>query len=201
MLTEFDDVRAACYGEIKGLPRVFDRSEHAYDPVSDTLLVTYKDIVIGGARIVGKFPEDSKGIPMDSDELSLEDLFPEFQLKDVPYCEFTRLAVVKSFRSLDLLHYIFTEMVSYSIAKGYKYLFSISSLAQARCNKQAAKAIGLPFEYKIHKDIEIPDKKGKYGELKVCISSLELPDHWKGIRNHGNILDKPVSFLGEKKCK
>lgn len=183
LLDEYDDVRIECYREITDLPAISDKEGHDYDLRGDTLLVTYRDIVIGGGKVVGKFPDDKHRIPLDDEYLSLENLFPELKLAEVPYCEFTRMSVLKGFRSPHLLHAIINELVLFSIAKGYKYMFSVSSMAQARCNRQGIRAIGLPFEYTIHKDIEVPNDHGKYGDLKVYLSSLEFPSEWKGITN------------------
>tara|TARA_A200000113_G_C8866989_1_gene355169 strand:- start:2573 stop:3220 length:648 start_codon:yes stop_codon:yes gene_type:complete len=184
LLQEYDEVRIECYRELTKLPEINDNNGHDYDHRADTLIVTYKDIVIGGGKVVGKFPGDQHLIPLDDSELNLEKQFKDFNLDQVPYCEFTRMSILKPFRSPKLLHAISNELILYSIAKGYKYMFSVSSLAQARCNRQSAKVLGLPFEYNIHTNMEVPNHNNKYGDLKVVISSLEFPSHWKGIKTH-----------------
>lgn len=180
-IQHFNLIRRNCYSEIEGLPREFGNDNEYKKDYCQNLIVTYRDRkIIGGGRIIGKKPNAKNRIPLDTDELDLENLFPELNLKNTAYCEFGRISLLKEFRNRDLVYMIFHELVSLAVVSGYKYVFSVAPLGQTRLYKQGAIALGLPYEYKIYKDLKVPDSAGKYGSLAVVISYVELPKSWKG---------------------
>jgi len=183
LFEEYEEVRRTCYKEMIGLPTMEDTPNLSVVHYRDLLVVTYYDVVIGGGKIVGRFPGDTHTLPMEDESFLLPEIFPGFNLNENPYCEFTRLSLLPAVRSQALLHWMFIEMVSFAIAKGYKYIFSVASLRQARCNRLGAKSIGLPNEYKIYKNYEMPNQQKKYGDYRAYLSSLELPLEWRGIKN------------------
>lgn len=182
LLNDYYTIREKCYRKVKNGPQNFDGREDLYDRLSDILVVTYRDIVVGGVRIFGNLSCDH--IPLETKDFRLKKLLPEFDLENNNYCEFGRLSLLDSFRNHDMLDNIVEDLVTFSIAKGYKYLFFISPLVQARCYQQSLQRIGFYGAFKIYRDLKMIDKtEDECGGLDMFLSSVEFPPTWNGIQN------------------
>ncbi len=188
LLNDYYDVRQHCYSEIEGLEPNFYGGKDEYDEICDTLVIAYKNIIIGGARIIGKTPGSSNNIPMNRDALPVEEIFSDLQLHRVPYCEFNRLAILGGFRSMPLLRRVLQKLAGFAIARGYKYLFSVSELMQARTYRRVFKSLELPNPYEIHENFEVPKvEDAEYAGLEMFVSSMAFPQQWNGIQDRSNL--------------
>ena len=175
-LNTYFKVREHCYRHVDGGPKDFDGSRDAYDEQADVIIVKYEDKVIGGARIVGSTRENRVFLPMESQNFQLNDIFPSYNLSEKGYCEFSRLAILKEYRSMELLNYVCGALIRKTIERGYDYLFAFTPLIQARTYRTVAHNLNLPRSYNIHMRLNAPQKDEKeVGDLKMYLSSLLLP--------------------------
>ena len=185
-LDQYYKIRERCYRQVKNGPKDFDGHQDVYDISGDILIVTYKDVVVGGARIFDNYQTKKLRLPLETDEFILHEQLPHLKLDNSSYCEFGRLALLKSFRHSKILDTIVENLVTYSIARGYRYLFFMSPLVQARCYKQALSRLQVNGEFRIYRDIKINGKTPEEcGVLDMYLSSLKFPKKWNGVRERG----------------
>ena len=191
-LKEYYQIREQCYRRVPDGPKDFDGSEDMFDRMSDIMIVRANNQIIGGARIYGRTNKNDPNLPLEEDGFLLKNLFPDKQLDRVSYCEFGRMAVLEQFRSKVLLKTIVVNLCQMSIARGYKYLFTMSPLQQARCYRMIINEIDFPHKYNIYRDIELPQKSEKIGGvLKMQLSSLKFPKTWE----NDNSKNQPLIYL------
>lgn len=184
LLDQYYAVRERCYRKVKDGPKNFNGQQDNYDLIGDILVITYKDIVIGGVRIVSKTVNNKIKLPLEGDGFNIHTELTNLNLEKKSYCEYGRLAILHPFRCTFLLDKVVEDLVTYSIAKGYSYLFSKSPLYQARCYKQSLQRLDIHNPFLIYKDLKItPKEEDESGSLDMYITSLEFPDTWNGVRN------------------
>lgn len=181
---QYYEIREKCYRAVEGGPSNFSGAEDCYDPISDTLIILNKEKVIGGARIIGSFKEHHIKLPIEEENFYLREIFTEYHLKKNNYCEFSRLAILPEFRSLELLKLILKTLSQKSISRNYKYLFSMAPLVQVRCYRRAFKSLNFPYPYIIHNNIDIPNKSElEVGNLKMYLASMQFASIEKNTIN------------------
>lgn len=176
LLERYFKIREQCYRLVPNGPKDFKGGIDHHDERSDILVIMHKNEVVGGVRIVGRSPSDQISLPMEEENFQLNSVFFSYNLKEKGYCEFSRLAILKEYRSMELLNRVCGALIHKTVERDYSYLFAFTPLIQARTYKQVAFNLNLPNEYKIHPQISVPQKnKTEIGRLKMYVSSLLLP--------------------------
>jgi hypothetical protein len=169
----------------------FCGQEDNFDAQS-TIVIARKGLqCIGGGRLTVSSPTNRRALPMEKEGLALTSLFPELDLNETTYCEFSRLAILPEFRSGNVFIEIARKFVTKAMAEGAEYAFNIAPLPLARSYRQAGQAYGLKWD--IYSHVEIPQRE-EYEGIKMVISVMDLSLQ---VRNYNNARNERLAAASE----
>ncbi len=148
----------AQYGRIKNelYSNEFLEYEKEFDTLSTILVAQVRGRCVGGARIICSTTTEHK-IPIESDGFSLSAALPEISIRELKYCEFSRLVLLPQYQtgyhSLEMLRLMTTEAIS----MGCSFIFGEATLSKARRYRMIYNKIGLKMT--IREDIKTPDRR------------------------------------------
>jgi len=155
LLEQYYKVREQCYREDLHLDD-FSGEEDEYDRTGHIIVARKGDVVIGGARLVISTPKNRIKLPLEEEGFQVQELFPDMNLENVGYCEFTRFVVLPEYRKGEACTEISRMLVNQAVKEGCLYQFCISPLLQSRNYRAVGKNIGVL--HVIRKDIKVPYK-------------------------------------------
>lgn len=169
LLEQYYKLREHCYREDLHLDD-FSGAEDEYDSIGHIIVVRQGDMVVGGARLVISSPENRIRLPLEEDGFLMKDLFPELDLDNVSYCEFTRFIVSPEFREGAVCKEITRRMIDSAIQEGCIYQFSIAPLLQARNSRMIGKHLGVL--HIIKNSVEVPYKSiyQNLNKQRICLA-------------------------------
>lgn len=146
---------------------------------SDVLVVRRGNECLGGACLTISYPEAPTILPLESDIIpapgdkiySLRTHFPQYDLENEAYGEFSRMAVVPGFRDRTYSKEIFRNIIQRSLDSNMRYIFGMADERRARLYKQISKFLG--FTMYIHSNISLP-AKSDYENVQMYIISSDL---------------------------
>jgi GNAT superfamily N-acetyltransferase len=162
-------MREQMYIAVWGLKH-FDGKEDAFDHKSAIIIARKDRFCIAGARIVEK--RRNELLPMEHDGFVLQDMLPEFDLKNKRYVEASRLAVLPDYQRTEVSMNLVRWCLLHAISRGADYMFGIAPYVQARNNQMLARHFGL--ESQILRHIDVPDCPGFEG-IKMVMVVCKLP--------------------------
>lgn len=167
-------VRERCYQEDLGIDSA-DTQQDLYDAIADTLIIKKNRQVIGGCRIISSMQRSRNLLQMEKDGLNLQAEFRTLQLETKNYCEMSRLAILKDYRSAKTLDIFIRFMFTFCINKGLDYLFVLAPSLQARCYKKMTRRMG--FDYTLLHDMSLSTYQ-KYPHLeKMTLCAMPFDMH------------------------
>jgi len=147
-----------------------------FDLISHICIVKKKHFVIGGARITICEPTSMNILPMEENDFMLKDILPHLSLHNVVYAEYSKLALLPSYRNAEISKNLYEKLNQKSLQLGVRYIFAITPLSQARRYSLTYTQLG--YTSHILKNIDIPERiMKKYHDLAECISMVDLMEH------------------------
>lgn len=172
-LNDYYKIRETCFRKDL-LLKTFDGSEDQYDEEGYILIARDGDRCIGGARINGCCPKAATRLPIENDNFIVKDFFPELLLEDHSYCQWTRLALLPEYRTMDAVKALCLSLTKASAELGFKYAFNVAGSARARLYRRLATSGGM--NYKICDHIKIPAEPG-FNDLEHLLSIAILEEN------------------------
>lgn len=120
---------------------------------------------IGGAIMIVKESGSDLLLPLESDDFRLKDVYPELDLGGSICVQFSYLVVDENYRNLKCSSNIFRFIYELCIARGVRYIFSISPYNMARRHLLTIQMLNLGIKAEIEKNIFLP-----------------IQDSWNGYR-------------------
>lgn len=180
LLLQYFKVREQAYKEYLHLDG-FSGDLDGTDTNSHILLVMDGYRCVGGARLTVKDPLVESNLPMEEDGFRLTDLFPELDLKNNKYCEYSRVCFLEGYRTGAYVDGVYRRFFEKCIEKKIKYNFAIAPLLQAKRSRRGAEKLGVKAS--IRYDIKVPHKP-IHGSIKqMYITVIDIPDHLLEIKN------------------
>jgi len=170
LLHQYFHMREDMFTSVWGLKK-FCGLHDAFDDVSEIMVARKGLQCIGGGRLTINSPDNRKMLPMEKDDLVLSSLFPELDLQETTYGEFSRLAILPEFRAGAVFPEIARRFIKKAIANGVEYAFNIAPVPLARGYRQAVQLFGLKWD--ICHNIKIPQRE-EYEGIQMVISVMDL---------------------------
>lgn len=159
-LAEYYRIREYCFRQDLGLIS-FDGSEDEFDRTGLILIARDGDHVVGGARISGKAGPRGLPLPMEREGMALDPWFPQLRRQELTYCQWTRMALLPGYRTVDILREACRAMIEVARREGYAYAFNIAGMNRARLYKRLHSNLGV--EYRILEQVPVPVERGFHG--------------------------------------
>ena len=157
LLKSYYHIRQACFRKDLGLSG-FDGSEDQYDRLGSILIARDGDHCIGGMRISGSTPQQRVQLPVEHQVPQVRRLINRITGPDSSYCQWTRLAILSEYRSMELMKQLCEAVYIASTELGYQLSFNIAGHLQARLYKQIYSSLG--YDHQIAKDIQVNAEDG-----------------------------------------
>ena len=125
---------------------LFAGEKDGFDERSDVVVARIGRLVVGGFRLSYNYPGTELLLPMEKDGFTLRAAMPDAPIDDVISAEMSDLAVLPEHRSDALVAGLLSEIVARCTQKKVRYLFSMSSLLQARSHRAIAQAQGVEMQ-------------------------------------------------------
>jgi hypothetical protein len=146
--------------------------EDYYDFLSETLIVRKKQHCVGGVRLTVCYPNSGIMLPTENEDFCLGDLFPELDLRNNAYAEFSRLVLRREYRNNKVSDIMYKQLNRKARQLGVRYIFVITDRLRARLYLRSYRKLG--FDVKIL-NVPIPDSiKEKYEDVAECLIMLDL---------------------------
>lgn len=129
---------------------------------------------VGGGRLNISSPENRTILPMEKDDLCLKELFPELDLQDTTYGEFSRLAILPEFQASNVFPEIARRFIQKAVANGVEYAFNIAPEKLARHYQRVVQSFGMKWEVCHH--VAVP-QRDEYEGIRMAISVMDLSLH------------------------
>lgn len=149
----------------------FSGQKDRYDDISHVLVARRGLHVIAGGRLTISSSMHPVTMPMEGKDLSLQQIFPEYNLEKGTYGEFSRLAILPEFRAGEVFPEIARRFIRRAIAEGVDYAFNLAPLPLARSYRQTMQLFGLNWQ--VRTDIPVPQRE-EYEGIRMVISVMDL---------------------------
>lgn len=149
----------------------------AYDDVSDIMVARRGLQCVGGARLTISSPAQRRRLPMEQDDLSPAELFPQLDLEHVGYGELSRFAILPEFHDTAFSG-ILRGLIRRAIAEGMQYVFTVLPVSLASVYCESAQELGLRCN--ISHEIAVTQRDSYEGAnmvIGVIDLSLQLRDY------------------------
>jgi hypothetical protein len=174
LLQQYYIVRERCYKEVWGL-KIFSGAEDEHDRKGHILIVRNKNRVVGGGRLVIRSVNSSDRLPLETENLLLEEVLIGFDLKDKIFGEIGRIAVLPEFRGGKAAT-IGIYLIGLAKMHQCNYLTTVAPLEQAKKYKLIAEQLNMDVQ--ILDNVLIADRP-YYNkiEMKLLVCDLAtVPD-------------------------
>lgn len=171
-------LREEMFISVWGLEK-FCGQKDEFDDASEIMIARRGQLCIGGCRLTISTPSQPRKLPMEGNDLQLQALFPELDLQETTYCEFSRLAIMPDYRNGVIFPEMVRRFIKRMIAEGVEYAFGISPVPLARSYRQTIQMFGVNVE--MHKEIEIPERE-EYEGIKMVLSLVDLSKYVHTLR-------------------
>ena len=182
MLHQYYRLREEMFISVWGLKH-FSGQEDAFDAQSHIMVARKGLQCIGGGRLTVSTPQDHLMLPMEKEDLMLSALFPELDLHETVYGEFSRLAILPEFRSGAVFPELARRFITKAISLGVEYAFNIAPLPLARSYRQAVQMFGLKWDICHH--AKVPQRE-EYEGIQMVISVMDLSLQVRNFKNARN---------------
>ncbi len=176
LLHQYFHLREDMFISVWGLKKFCGQHE-IFDDISDILIARRGRQCIAGGRLTISTPEARKMLPLEKVDFMLADLFPELDLHECTYGEFSRLAILPEFRGGAVFPEIARRFIKRAIDQGVEYAFNIAPQPLARSYRQAVQLFGLSWS--VRHDIPVPDRE-EYEGIKMVMSVMDLTRFTRG---------------------
>jgi hypothetical protein len=170
LIHQYCRLREEMFISVWGLKH-FSGQKDRYDDISHIMVARRGLHVVAGGRLTIASAMHPVTLPMEGPDLSLQAMFPEFNLAKGTYGEFSRLAILPEFRAGDIFPEIARRFIRRAIAEGVDYAFNLAPLPLARNYRQTMNLFGLSWN--IRSDIPVPPRE-EYEGIKMVISVMDL---------------------------
>lgn len=153
-------IRETCFRDDLQLAG-FDGREDAWDRCSHLLVALDGNRCIGGVRISGSVAVKDEGqptIPLEAHGAQVPQLLPELATGGGPYCQPTRLAIVRDYRQPRVLNAFTTAIATQSAALGFSHCIAVAGMARSRFYRRIFHACG--YGYRIYDNLAVPAEPG-----------------------------------------
>jgi len=168
-LKQYYLIRERCYKEVWGL-KIFSGAEDEFDRKGHILVVRNKDRVIGGGRLVMRLAGSSDRLPLETDNLLLEEALHEFDIEGKIFGELGRFALESEFRGGKLAT-IFLYLLGMAQRHQCNYLTTVAPWEQAKKYKQIAEQLNIDVQ--ILEDFVIADRP-YYNQIEMKLMVCDL---------------------------
>ncbi|OMH38015.1 hypothetical protein [Motiliproteus sp. MSK22-1] len=195
LLEQYYNIREECFRRELGI-QSFDGGENDFDRWGRILIVRDGDRCIGGARLSGSTPYSPGLLPLENNGFMVLKVFSKLALEGKSYCQWTRLALLPEYRSMENLQALALSMIQNARACGYSYAFSVAGSNRSRLYRKIYKV--LDYDYEIRTDLSVPAEQGFMGlEHLLSIGYLEEPISAKKSLESlvANISSVPCDYL------
>jgi hypothetical protein len=157
----------------------FSGQEDEIDQYSHFIIARKGSFCIGGARLTVSPAHAPKRLPLEDEQFSVRELYP--QLASMDYCELGRTALLPQYRSGENLMEIFKLSAQVAKENGCKLLFGASPKAVSRRFKAAFNQMGYPTI--IHDTVRPPMQAVHEGlglyfmVLNLCPDEINVDDY------------------------
>jgi len=170
LLKQYYHLREDVYREDLGLQDFCGEEDH-YDLEGDIVIGRMGDNVIGGGRINYSAPEKRSLLVLEEDEFTMQAVFPQFDLSEKIYCEFSRLIIKREYRrGGKLLDLLLKKMLIHVQNQGVEFLFTVSPVRQAALYRSVFYKMGLVY---VTEPLKVPAKR-IYEGIPMVLSRMEL---------------------------
>lgn len=178
LLHMYYQLREEMFISVWGLEKFCGKKDQ-FDDVSETMIARRGQLCIGGCRLTISTPDAPRVLPMEGPDLNLKSLFPELDLHETTYCEFSRLAIMPDYRGGVVFPEMVRRFIKRMIAEGVEYAFGISPVPLARSYRQTIQMFGMSVD--VHREIPIPDRE-EYEGIKMVLSVVDLSKYVHTLR-------------------
>lgn len=174
-LFQYFRLREEMFISVWGLEH-FTGEKDPFDDISDVMIARVGNHVIGGCRLTFSTPENRKKLPMEKEDICLEEKFPQLSLSAHSYVEISRMAILPEYQNSVVMLELSRQMLRRGAEKHARYAFTLSPTGLARNYRKAAMLFGL--KWNILNNIEIPERD-EYEGIKMVLSMLDLEAAYK----------------------
>lgn len=169
LIYQYYRLREEMFISVWGLEH-FSGQKDAFDDDSDIIVARMGNHCIGGCRLT--FSDGNKRLPMEKDDLTIAQCFPELPLGDgITYLEVSRLAILPDYQSGAAMLELTREMFKRAAEKGARFAFAIAPAPLARSYRKTTIAFGGPV-WAISK-YAVPDRE-EYEGIKMVLLTMDL---------------------------
>ena len=144
LLQQYYIIRERCYKEVWGL-KVFSGAEDEHDRKGHILIVRNKNRVVGGGRLVIRSVDSFDRLPLETENLLLEEVLHGFDLKGKIFGEIGRIAVLPEFRGGKAAT-IGIYLIGLAKMHQCNYLATVAPLEQAKKYKLIAEQLNMDVQ-------------------------------------------------------
>lgn len=170
LLHQYFLMREAMFISVWGLKN-FSGLHDRFDDVSEIMVARRGKQVLAGGRITVSAPSRRQLLPMEGADLSLASAFPDLDLANHTYCEFSRLAILPEFRSGQTFPEVARRFIRRAVAEGVDYAFNMAPVPLARSYRQAMLNFGLKWQ--VRQDVQVPERE-EFEGIKMVLSVMNL---------------------------
>ena len=150
-----------------GMSRLAGKKD-AFDDVSELLIAQRGRLCVGGARLSVSAPSKPVMLPMESNGLRLQNLFPELDLHETTYAEFSRFAALADDEA-EVMPELSRLLLERAVGLGAEYAFILMAAAEAANYCEIIKQAG--FSCMTRTNMEMHD------EMTLCVVDLVKQMH------------------------
>jgi len=187
-LHQYHLMRDQVYSQIRGLSTLAGQQDR-FDTTSEIMVARMGLQCVAGGRLTISTAASAQEMPMEGDDLRLKNLFPELDLANRAYGEFSRLAILPEFRGGAVFPEIARRFIRKAIAEGVEYAFNMASLPSARAYRQMVESFG--FKWDVREDIEVPDRE-EYEGVRMVISVMDLTRFARNKRSASTVANVKI---------
>ncbi len=170
LIHQYCNMRENMFISVWGLKH-FSGVRDRFDEVSQ-LMVARKGLqVIAGGRLTISTAAQRMDLPLEGPDFMLAERFPELDLAQHTFGEFSRLAILPEFRAGSIFPELAKRFISKAVAEGVDFAFNLAPLPLARSYRQTMQIFGLNWQ--IRNDIVVPDRE-EFEGIKMAVSVMDL---------------------------
>jgi len=170
LLHQYFLMREAMFISVWGLKH-FSGERDRFDDMSHIMVARRGKQVLAGGRLTVSGATRRTLLPMEGPDLSLVAMFPELDLANHTYCEFSRLAILPEFRNGQIFPELARRFIRRAVAEGVDYAFNMAPLPLARSYRQAMIDFGLKWHVRL--DLPVPERS-EFEGIKMALSVMDL---------------------------
>lgn len=170
LIHQYCSMREAMFISAWGLKN-FSGMKDRFDEISEVMVARKGLQVVGGGRLTISTAALRSEMPMEGPDFKLVDAFPELNLEQHTYGEFSRLAILPEFRAGSIFPEMSKRFIRKAVSEGLDYTFNMAPLPLARSYRLSMQMLGL--NWKICSNVVVPDRESFEG-IKMVVSVMDL---------------------------